>query len=276
MRKVYLIIFLAAVCASCISNKRITYLQNLPENEPIELEEFIPYAEVDYEYVLQPFDIVEISFASSNEEFTQAFSFQNNTGNQGRVGGMGGGGGGQGGSDPLYFTGYSIDQEGMVEVPKLGKIKIAGLTEEQAKNLVQKEINAFFKEEVYVRLRIAGIRYTTLGEFNSVGIQIIFKNRATIFDALANSGETTILGKKNKMFLIRQYDDGVKIHQINLNDRALLASPFYFIQPNDILYLEPMKIRQIGTADNLTATMALFAGLLASTLLIINLVSGSN
>lgn len=135
---------------------------------------------------------------------------------------------------------------------------------------------SFFKEEVYVKLRIAGIRYTTLGEFNNVGVQIIYKNRATVFDALANSGETTILGKKNKLFVVRQYDGGSKIHQINLNDRAILASPFYFIQPNDILYMEPMKIRQIGTADNLTASMALFAGLLASTLLIINLVTQGN
>lgn len=276
MKYIPLLILILAITSSCISNKRITYLQNLAENEPIDLEEFIPYAEVDYEYILQPFDIVEINFASSDEEFTQAFSFQQNAGGQ-NMGGMGGGGaGGGGGSDPLYFRGYSIDKNGEVEIPKLGKLKIAGLTEEEAKNLVQEKINEFFKEEVYVRLRMAGIRYTTLGEFNSVGIQIIFKNRATIFDALANSGETTILGKKNKMFLIRQYDNGVKIHQINLNDRALLASPFYFIQPNDILYLEPMKIRQIGTADNLTATMALFAGLLASTLLIINLVSGGN
>ncbi|MHA7131842.1 polysaccharide biosynthesis/export family protein [Algoriphagus namhaensis] len=265
-------ILLLALTSSCISNKRITYLQNLPDNEPIDLDEFIPYAEVDYEYILQPYDIVEINFASSDEEFTQAFSFQENAGGQAMGGGMGGGGGG---SDPLYFRGYSLDKDGMVEVPKLGKLKISGLTEEEAKNLVQEKINEFFKEEVYVRLRMAGIRYTTLGEFNSVGIQVIFKNRATIFDALANSGETTILGKKNKMFLIRQYDQGVKIHQINLNDRALLASPFYFIQPNDILYLEPMQIRQIGTADNLTASLALFAGLLASTLLIINLVTGN-
>lgn len=277
MKKIPYLIFALAITSSCISNKRINYLQNLPENEPIDLEEFIPFAEVDYEYILQPFDIVEISFASSDPEFTQAFSFQQNVGAQGGMGGMGGmgGGGGGGGSDPLYFQGYSIDQEGMVEVPKLGKLKIAGITEEDAKNLVQEKINEFFKEEVYVRLRMAGIRYTTLGEFNNVGIQIIFKNRATIFDALANSGETTLLGKKNKMFLIRQYDGGSKIHQINLNDRALLASPFYFIQPNDILYMQPMKIRQIGTADNLTASLALFAGLLASTLLILNLVSGN-
>lgn len=267
MRKILFFLFISFLTASCISNKRITYLQNLPDNTPIELDQFIPFAEVDFKYILQPFDLVEIDFASSDEELTEAFSFQNSR----SVAGVGGAGAG---SDPLYMTGYSIDQQGNVEVPKLGKIKIAGLTEEEAKNLVQLEINKFFKEEVYVKLRIAGIRYTTLGEFNSVGVKIIYKNRATIFDALANSGETSILGKKNQLFIIRQYDGGTKIHQINLNDRALLASPFYFIQPNDILYMEPMKIRQIGTADNLTASLALFAGLFASVLLVFNLVSG--
>lgn len=260
------------LATSCISNKRITYLQNLSDSTAIQLDEFIPFAKVDYTYILQPFDIVQIDFASADPELVAGFTFLNS--NQGGVARVGIGGGGGGGSDPLYMTGYSIDEEGMVEVPKLGKIKIGGLSEEEAKLAVQQEINKFFKEDVFVRLRIAGIRYTTLGEFNSVGVQIIYKNRATLFDALANSGETSLLGKKNKMFLIRQYDGGTKIHQINLNDRALLASPWYFIQPNDILYLEPMKIRQIGTADNLTSSLALFAGLLASTLLILNLVSG--
>jgi polysaccharide export outer membrane protein len=171
------------------------------------------------------------------------------------------------------MNGYSIDQEGMVDIPRLGKIKIAGLTEDQAKELVQEKINAYFKDDVYVRLRLPGIRYTTMGEFNRVGVQIIYKNRATLFDALANSGETSLLGKKNQLFLIRQYGEGTKIHQINLNDRALLASPFFFIQPNDILYIEPMKIRQIGTAENLTSSLALFGGLFASLLLILNLVT---
>ena len=274
MKHLSFLILLAAMVSSCISNKRITYLQNLSDSTAINLDEFIPFAEVDYEYILQPYDIVQIDFASSDPTLVEGFSFQNNGNNMGGMSMAGGGGGGQG-SDPLYMTGYSIDKEGMVDIPRLGKIKIAGMTEEDAKNVVQEAINAYFKDDVYVRLRIAGIRYTTLGEFNSVGVQIIFKNRATLFDALANAGETTLLGKKNKLFLIRQYDGGTKIHQINLNDRALLGSPWYFIQPNDILYLEPMKIRQIGTADNLTASLALFGGILASVLLILNLVTGN-
>ncbi|MFL0682795.1 MAG: polysaccharide biosynthesis/export family protein [Algoriphagus aquaeductus] len=268
MRKILFHLSLILLFSSCISNKRITYLQNLSDSTAIGLEEFIPFAKVDYKYILQPFDIVQIDFASSDPTLVEGFSFQRPM-QQGMVGG----GGGQG-SDPLYMNGYSIDESGMVEIPRIGKVEIGGLTEEAAKNLVQEKINAYFKDDVYVRLRIAGIRYTTLGEFNRVGVQVIYKNRATIFDALANSGETSLLGKKNKMFLIRQYGEGTKIHQINLNDRALLGSPFYFIQPNDILYIEPMKIRQFGSADNLTASLALFGGVFASVLLIVNLVTG--
>lgn len=169
--------------------------------------------------------------------------------------------GGRGG-DIFYFTGYTIDKDGFVNIPKLGKIEIAGLDEEAAMLKVQASINSFFKEEVFVRLRTGGIRYTTLGEFNNVGTQLIMRNRATIFDALSNAGEANILAKKNQLFIIRQYDSGTKIHQINLNDRRLLASPFYFIQPNDILYLEPMRIRQIGTGDTLVQSLQLGATLI--------------
>lgn len=260
--------------ASCISNKKITYLQNLADNEPIELDTFIPYAEVDYQYILQPFDFVDIDFAATDEELVQGFEFQGARGARGggRMGGMGA----MGGGDMFFFTGYGIDKDGFVEIPKLGKIKIGGLTEVQAREAVQEAINAYFKEEVMVRLRIAGIRYTTLGEFGNVGSQVILRNRATIFEALANAGETNILAKREKLFLIRQYDGGTKVHQINLNDRALLASPFYFIQNNDILYLEPMKIRQYGQADNLLGVVQISVGLLLTGLLLINLFNGGN
>ncbi|MCF1751813.1 polysaccharide biosynthesis/export family protein [Mariniradius sediminis] len=253
---------------SCISNKRLTYLQNLPENQYIDLDEFIPYAQVEYKYILQPFDIVDIDFASSNEELTKAFEFQGSRAMRG--GGMMGGGG-----DIFYFTGYSIDQEGYVLLPKLGRVHIAGLTEEEARLRVQEAINAYFKEDVFVKLRTGGIRFTALGEFNSSGTKVIMKNRATIFDALALAGESNILARKNKLFIIRQYDGGTKIHQINLNDRQLLASPYFFIQPNDILYLEPMKIRQIGNADNFSASLGLIVSITTSILLIVALATGN-
>ncbi|WBL41255.1 polysaccharide biosynthesis/export family protein [Algoriphagus halophytocola] len=268
MKKILGFVIVGLLLSSCISNKRITYLQNLPGNPEIGLDEFIPYANVEYKYILQPFDVVDIDFASSDEELTKAFEFQGSRS-------MRGGGGGGGVNDIFYFTGYSIDQEGFVEIPQLGKIQIAGLTEEEAQKKVQEEINSFFKEEVFVKLRIGGIRFTALGEFSSSGAQVILKNRATIFDALAVAGESNILAKKNKLFIIRQYDGGTKIHQINLNDRQLLASPFYFIQPNDILYLEPMKIRQFGNAENLTASLGLIISVTSSIILIAALLTSN-
>lgn len=265
--KSFALFFILLLGQSCISNKRITYLQNLPGNTPIELDEYIPYAEVDYKYILQPFDIVNIDFASSNEDLIVAFEYQGSRAARG--------GGGGGASDIFYFTGYSIDQEGFIELPQLGKIQIAGLTEEEAQKKVQGKINEYFKEEIFVKLRIGGIRFTALGEFSNSGTQVILKNRATIFDALAVAGESNVLAKKNKLFIVRQYDKGTKIHQINLNDRQLLASPYYFIQPNDILYLEPMNIRQFGNAENLTASLGLIISVTSSILLILALVSGN-
>lgn len=261
--------FLILIASSCISNKRINYLQNLPDNEPIELDEFIPYAKVDYEYVLQPFDIVDIDFASSNAELMKAFEFQRTTTARG------GTGGGMAGGDVYFYSGYSIDKNGYVRMPVIGLLEIAGLTEEEARGKIEKAVNEYFKEEVYVRLRTGGIRFTAMGEFSSSGTKMILKNRATIFDAVALAGESNILAKKNELFLIRQYDGGTKIHQINLNDRQLLASPFYFIQPNDILYLQPMKIRQIGTGDNLSSSLQLGISLVTALLFFYGITSGT-
>jgi len=269
MRNV-LVIAVVIYLSSCVSNRRINYLQNLPGETPIELEEFIPYAEVDYEYILQPFDIVDIDFASSNEELLKAFEYKG--ANNAR---MGGGGMAMGGAmDIFYFTGYSLDKDGYVRIPKLGLVGLAGLTEKEARDAIQLAINSYFKEEVDVRVRIGGIRFTALGEFASTGTKVILKNRATVFDALAMSGESNILAKKNELFLVRQYDGGVKIHQINLNDRQLLASPYYFIQNNDILYLQPMQIRQIGSGENLSTSLQLGISILTAILFIYGVTSG--
>lgn len=257
---------LILTAGSCISNKRINYLQNLSGKEPIELNEFIPYAQVDYEYVLQPFDIIDIDFASANEELLKAFEFRGTTTARTAPGMTGG--------DVYFYSGYNIDKEGYVRMPVIGLVKIAGHTEAEAREKIEKAVNGYFKEEVNVRLRTGGIRFTALGEFINPGTKLILKNRATLFDALALSGEANLLAKKNELFLIRQYDGGTRIHPINLNDRQLLASPFYFIQPNDIIYLQPMKIRQVGSWDNLSSSIQLGASLLTALLFFYGITSG--
>lgn len=94
----------------------------------------------------------------------------------------------------------------------------------------------------------------------------------TIFEAIANAGDLTTVAKRDEVLLIRQYPEGTRLHRINLLDRQIVASPFYFIQPNDQLYIEPMKVRETGTGENTAQTLALvFAGI-SSVALILNLI----
>ena len=94
----------------------------------------------------------------------------------------------------------------------------------------------------------------------------------TVFEAIANAGDLTILAKRDEVLLIRQYPDGTRLHRINLVDRELVRSPFYFIQPNDQLYAEPMKIREIGSGENAVQSFALLITAVSGLALILNLI----
>jgi polysaccharide export outer membrane protein len=93
----------------------------------------------------------------------------------------------------------------------------------------------------------------------------------TIFEAIANAGDLSTIAKRDEILLIRQYPEGTKLHRINLNDRMVINSPFYFIQPNDQLYAEPMKVREIGAGENAAQSILLIATTLTTILLVVNL-----
>jgi polysaccharide export outer membrane protein len=95
----------------------------------------------------------------------------------------------------------------------------------------------------------------------------------TIFEAIAAAEDLTILAKRDEVTLLRQYPEGSKIHKINLNDKNLLASEFYFIKPNDVLYAEPLKVREIGNTTNFIQTLTLLTTTVTAIALILNLVN---
>jgi polysaccharide export outer membrane protein len=120
---------------------------------------------------------------------------------------------------------------------------------------------------------LGGIRYSALGEFRRPGKFVVLQERMTIFEAIANAGDLNTIAKRDEVMLIRQYPDGTKIHRINLNDRQIIASPYYFIQPNDQLYVEPMKVREVGSGENAAQSLLLFTSILTTGLLLINLLT---
>jgi len=98
----------------------------------------------------------------------------------------------------------------------------------------------------------------------------------TIFEAIANAGDLSPIAKRDEILLIRQYPDGTRLHRVNLIDRNLVSSPFYFIQPNDQLYAEPMKVREIGAGENAAQSISLVISSITAAALIINLIISIN
>lgn len=222
------------------------------------------------DYFLQYNDVVDINVSTTSPELNEIFGIsaadQNVNMNMTQ--------GAQNGGDIFFINGYTLDENGMVELPLLGEIKLLGLTTKQAQALIESELSNYVNEEdFFVRVRLGGIRFSALGEFNNNGNFTILQNRISIFQAIAHAGDLTTTAKRDQLVLMRQYPEGTKTFRINLNDERLIASEFYFIRPNDMLYAEPMKIRELGTGVNFVQTFQLAVTTLSAVLLVLNAIN---
>jgi polysaccharide export outer membrane protein len=140
---------------------------------------------------------------------------------------------------------------------------------ETAKTTVENELKKYVRDEDYfVRVRLGGIRFSALGEFARPGKYTVLQNRVTIFEAIATAGDLTVVAKRDNIMLIRQYPEGSKAHRINLNNKEIMNSEFYFVRPNDMIYAEPMKVRELGTGTTLLQTIQVLASLATLALLV--------
>lgn len=250
----------------CISNKRVIYMQDLPDSEPVSQMGGLINSNVE-EYLLQYNDVVDITIKTSDPLLNQMFDI--NSAGAGNMSGRMMGGGILTGGDIFYLTGYTLNDDGIVELPVLGEMKLVGMNTEQAKTVIENELSKFVKDDDYfVRVRLGGIRYSALGEFTRPGKYTLLQNRVTIFEAIANAGDLTVVAKRDNIMLIRQYPDGSKVHRINLNHKNIMNSEFYFLRPNDMIYAEPMKVREIGTGVTLLQTTQLLISLVTVVLLV--------
>lgn len=252
---------LVLVMASCVPTKEMIYLQ------PGEGEATEVFSYDREEYKLQVNDILDVQIRSMNQEVNQMFG-GGNLMNQNMQAGV------QSGGDLYYMTGYTVDEEGEVELPYLGSVKVQGLTLEEAKEAVDNQVATLFKN-YYLQVKLGGIRYSALGEFQNPGKKVILQNQATIFEAIAASGDLTQVANRDEIKLIRQYPDGTRIHTLNLLDQSIIGSPYYFIQPNDVIYAEPLPQKAWGIgvtgAQTFTTIISTLSTSLALTLSIISL-----
>lgn len=246
---IFLICICLIFCTSCIPQKDIVYLQDkgsANDSLPKLVEQQKPYR-------IQINDILNIRIKVLDQENATIF---NPTG-EGELQASP--------QERAYFDGFTVDLRGNIEIPQLGEFQVLNLTVDEieklvTKQLLEKEFNEF--ANIFVTVKLAGLRYTTIGEIGSTGSQVLFQERATILEAIANAGDIPLEGNKKDIRILRQYPHGQEIHRLDLTDANVMNSPYYYIQPNDIIIVDPLKQKSWGIGTNGLQTVTTVLGIL--------------
>jgi polysaccharide biosynthesis/export protein len=250
--------------SACVPTNKLIYLQ--PDKDQLSQNEAFTYQREDYK--LQVNDILDVKISSLNPEVNAIFNASSMATMQIAQATA------QKGGDLYYMTGYSITENGEIDIPFVGRVDVVGQTLEQAHTSIDSSVGKLFNN-YYLQVKLGGIRFSAVGEFNLPGKQVVLQNQATIFEAIALSGDLNQVARRDEIKLIRQYPDGTRIHTLNLLDQSIIGSPYYFLQPNDVLYAEPLPQKSWGVgvtgAQTLGAIVSTLSASLAVTLSIISL-----
>lgn len=153
-------------------------------------------------------------------------------------------------SSKNQITGYLVDNDGMINFPIVGKIHVAGLTKTECEDLIKSKIQPYLArtENPLVSVRTSSYRITVIGEVNRPGVIPVATEKISLIEALAEAGDMTIYGKRDNVLLVREDKSGEK-HKVrlNMNDANIINSPYYYLQQNDIVYVEPHKVKARNT-----------------------------
>ena len=240
LKQIFGLFLILAVVSSCIPNEKVIYSQNKEGVEELGLDTLI--VPPRSEYYLQPRDILSINFFSGVDSEVEPFK-QSTADVIPMLGGNGQQGGQQGVGQGNQGLGQSfvIDNNGFLLINTLEPIKAAGLTTSQLKEFLEDKI---WKDkgikDISINVSLAGIRFTTLGEIGT-GQRVIAGSEANILEAIAAAGDLTINADRQKIKILRNYEDGDKWHEIDITRRDLMLTEFWYVKPGDIIYAPPSK-----------------------------------
>lgn len=253
MKKIYLMLMamVAMLLASCSSPKNVAYIQN---------SDSIDYSrsEVLYDARIMPKDILTITVNTVNPEASAPFNlFVSSELSANRsIGGQ------------RSLQTYLVDNKGCIEFPVIGTTKVGGLTKSACEKLIHDKIQRFMnaEENPIVTVRMSNYKISVLGEVNRPGMFTVSNEKINIFEALAQAGDLTIYGVRDRVKLIREDEKGHKdVYTLNLNDAEIINSPYYYLQQNDVIYVEPNKVKAKNSAIGQSTTIWIsIAGALVS------------
>lgn len=209
------LVSLSLLVSSCRSLKdEVVYFQNAKNFETIvDTDTFTPKFKVN--------DIVSIYVSTYDVEASRPFNLLKQSGNNSQ------------------FLDYIIDTDGNIDFPVLGKIKLIGLTVEEAKDLIKKKLSDGYLKDPIVNMRILNFRISVLGEVRSPGTYMVSGQRITIMEALGLAGDLTIKGRRDNILVVRDFNGTKTYTRVNLTNKEVFNSPVYFLTQNDVVYVEP-------------------------------------
>ena len=222
--------------ASCGSSRNLAYFDNLREST-VYTEKVTHTSEAK----IQPGDLLSIHVTSLSPESNILF-------NRGTLPVVSNAGIGNVAS-VQETEGYLVDKSGSVVLPILGKVQVEGMTREEAETSLTAKLQTYLKEPV-VNVRFRNFKVTVIGEVNRPSTFQVADGNVNLLEALGMAGDMTAFGKRENVLVIRETKDERVMARLNLNDKGILQSPFFNLQQNDIVYVEPDKARAVQASTN--------------------------
>lgn len=227
---IYIIFCLFFLC-NCVSRKKIVYFQN----DKIDTKT----VSNSYKTLIKPDDLLQITVSTADSEASRPFNipaaiFQVSSNE----------------NSSKKQDVYLVNNDGTIDFPVLGKLKIGGLSRIEAIDHLKNKLNPDYLKNPIVNIRIANYSITVLGDVNRPGTFTIPNERITIPEAIGLAGDLKITGKRETIKVIREVNDEKKIYIVDLRSNKLFTSPVYYLQQNDLLYVEPNKASSQDAAYN--------------------------
>lgn len=248
LTKIVALVIMLPLLASCVGKRSINYLHDASLSNTSKL-----FPNRKFEYRIQVNDVFSIRVLGLDEANSRLFNVEaiNN---------------GLALNDAaLYVNGFSVDKTGNVQLPSVGKVKLLGLTVNEAQELLQRKINEYFANATVI-LKLVSFRVSVLGEVHRPGTYFVYNNQITLLEALAQAGGPTEMGDKRHVTLMRQSDQGTQALYMDMGKAEVLTSEYYYLLPNDVIYVPTMRARP--QRMNLDLLGVLFGAISAAALIV--------
>ena len=220
---------------SCNTSKQVPYMQNI-DSISLAASQYL------YDARIKPKDALQITVHTTDPSVAAPFNLTVSR-HLGADGGLTAGGG--------VLQSYLVENDGTINFPVIGRISVVGLTKSECETLIEGKIAPYLAktEKAVVTVRMSSFRITLLGDFARPTVVPVTTEKMSLLEAIASAGDLTLYGKRQNVLLIREDAVGKKsIHRIDLTDANFINSPYYYVQQNDIIYVEPNATKAKNSA----------------------------